>query len=357
MSVRDFIAALPKTDLHLHLVGSASVPTVLELARRYPDAGIPVEADLLARFYTFSDFAHFIDVCHAVDQLVRNPEDVTTLVVGAARDAAASNVRWAELTVTASTQLRAGIDPAALRDALEAGRAIAHSDHGVRLGYIFDIPGEFGLEAADATLGFLRDYAPAGTLAVGLAGLEQAAPRALFARHVERARELGYRAAIHAGESTGPATIWSALRDLQADRIGHGITAIADPDLLTHLAVTGIALEVCPTSNLRTNVVTDPADHPVVALLRAGVTVTLATDDPGMFGTDLCREYEYVAGLAGLGVDGLAQIARAGVRAAFAPEDVKRELMAGINHTLAGAYAPVAESPAGQPAGPPVRAG
>lgn len=162
MPVRDFIAALPKTDLHLHLVGSASVPTVLELARRYPQAGIPVDADALARFYTFTDFPHFIDVYHAVDQLVRTPEDVTSLVVGAARDAAASNVRWAELTVTASTHLHAGIDPAALKDALEAGRAIAHREHGVRLGYIIDIPAEFGLDGADATVGFLRDHAPAG---------------------------------------------------------------------------------------------------------------------------------------------------------------------------------------------------
>jgi aminodeoxyfutalosine deaminase len=339
LPVRDFIAALPKTDLHLHLVGSASVPTVLELARRYPQAGIPVDADALARFYTFTDFPHFIDVYHAVDQLVRTPEDVTSLVAGAARDAAASNVRWAELAVTANTHLHAGIDPAALKDALEAGRAIAYREHGVRLGYIIDIPAEFGLDAADATVGFLRDHAPAGTLAIGLAGLEQAAPRVMFARHVQQARDLGYRAVIHAGESTGPATIWSALRDLKADRFGHGITAVADPDLLTHLALTSIPLEVCPTSNLRTNVVTHPAGHPVAALLRAGVTVTLGTDDPGMFDTHLNREYEYVADLAGLGDDGLAEIARAGVRASFAPDEVRRDLITQINATLTGTYA------------------
>jgi aminodeoxyfutalosine deaminase len=337
LSVHDFISALPKTDLHLHLVGSASVPTVLDLARRYPQAGIPVDADQLARFYTFTDFAHFIDVYHAVDRLVRGPDDVTTLVVGAARDAAASNVRWAELTVTACTHLRAGIDPVALRDALETGREIARSEHGVQLGFIIDIAAEAGLDAADATVGFLRDHAPAGTLAIGLAGLERSAPRSMFARHVEQARELGYRAVIHAGESTGPATIWSALRDLKADRIGHGISAVADPDLVTHLAVTGTPVEVCPTSNLRTNVVTDPDRHPVVALLRAGVTVTLGTDDPGMFDTDLGREYEFVAGQADLGIDGLASIARTGARVSFAPDEVKRELIADINAVLAAA--------------------
>jgi aminodeoxyfutalosine deaminase len=98
--------------------------------------------------------------------------------------------------------------------------------------------------------------------------------------------------------------------------------------------LTGIPLEVCPTSNLRTNVVADPADHPVAALLRAGVTVTLGTDDPGMFDTCLNREYEYVADLAGLRDDDLAEIARAGVRASFAPDDVRRNLIAEINATL-----------------------
>ncbi|GAA3518072.1 adenosine deaminase [Actinocatenispora rupis] len=334
MSLPDVIRALPKTDLHLHLVGSASVPTVLDLARRHPAAGIRPDAEHLRRFYTFTDFAHFIDVYHAVDQLVRTPEDVTALIVGAARDAAANNVRWAELTVTASTHLGVGMDPGALAAAMAAGRETALREHGVRLGFIVDTPAEYGLDAADATTAFLRHHAPPGTVAVGLAGLEQAAPRALFARYVEQGRDLGYRAVIHAGESTGPDAVRSALHDLHADRIGHGIAAVADPELLAHLAHTGTPLEVCPTSNLRTGVVADPARHPVVELLRAGVTVTLGTDDPGMFDTNLCREYGYVARLAGLDAHGVAGIARAGVRASFAPDELKRDLLTEIDATL-----------------------
>jgi aminodeoxyfutalosine deaminase len=133
---RPLIASLPKAELHLHLVGSATVDTVLELARRRPDAGVPTDREQLARFYAFTDFPHFIEVYYAVDRLVREPSDVHALVVGAARDAAASQVRWAEITVTVATHLGAGILAADLRDALEEGRLMAWRDHGVSIGWI-----------------------------------------------------------------------------------------------------------------------------------------------------------------------------------------------------------------------------
>ncbi|MBB5790765.1 aminodeoxyfutalosine deaminase [Jiangella mangrovi] len=292
---------------------------------------MPTDPAALAQFYTFTDFAHFVEVYYTVDRLVREPEDVTALVVGAARDAAVSNVRWMELTVTATTHLRAGIDGSALRDALELGAEIASRDHGVQLGWIIDIPGEFGLDAADATVAFLQDHAPMGTVAIGLAGIERDVPRAQFAWHVDQARDLGYRAVIHAGESSGPESVWSALDDLHADRIGHGIRAVDDQALLTRLARTGVPLEVCVTSNLRTNVVGELATHPVGILLAEGIRVVVATDDPGMFDTDLNTEYEHVAAVTGYGETELAELARAGVRASFAPDSVKERILADID--------------------------
>src|SRR3954465_8098751 len=108
----DFVAALPKVELHVHLVGAASVPTVLELARRHPERGVPTDEPALRDFYEFTDFAHFIDVYTAVNRLVRTGADVTALVVGLARDHAANNVRYAEVTVTPTSHLKSGIDPA-----------------------------------------------------------------------------------------------------------------------------------------------------------------------------------------------------------------------------------------------------
>jgi len=257
-----FIAALPKTELHLHLVGSASVDTVLELARRRPQDEVPTDRGELERFYEFRDFAHFVEVYRAVDRLLRGPEDIVTLVAGAARDAAAANARWVELTVTATTHLWAGIGATELAEALEAGRERARADHGVGVGFIFDIDGEFGARAADNTLVFLRDHAPEGSLAIGLAGRELGVDRAQFAEHVAAARALGYRAAIHAGEYTGPESIAAALDALRADRIGHGIRAVEDRALLARLVREQLPLEVCVTSNLRTRSAPSLEEHP-----------------------------------------------------------------------------------------------
>jgi aminodeoxyfutalosine deaminase len=317
--MNDLIAALPKTDLHLHLVGSASVETVLELAGRHPGAGVPTERSALERFYTFRDFAHFIEVVYAVDRLITTPDDVAALVAGAARDAAACAVRWAEITVTADTHLRAGISGPDLRAALEQGRAVADQDYEVELGWIFDIPGERGIPAADATVAFLRDYAPDGTVAIGLAGPEAGVPRGQFAAHVAQARALGLRSAIHAGETTGPDTIWSALRDLNADRIGHGTSAVQDPALVEHLIQHEVPVEVCVSSNLRTGAVPELAQHPVTTMLDAGITVCPATDDPGMFDTTLDREYQLITDLARLDQQRVCDLAQASVSASSHP--------------------------------------
>src|SRR4029077_12690044 len=148
-----FIDRLPKVELHLHLVGSASVPTVLELRQRHPDgAGVPASAAALAAFYEFRDFPHFSQVYGAVSSLVREPADVAELVCGAARDLAGQNVRYVELTVTPYTFTSAGMPMAELTEALDIAARSARREHGVRMAYIFDIAGEYGGPAAYATL-------------------------------------------------------------------------------------------------------------------------------------------------------------------------------------------------------------
>jgi aminodeoxyfutalosine deaminase len=130
----------------------------------------------------------------------------------------------------------------------------------------------------------------------------------------------------HAGETTGPDTVWEAVRLLGAERIGHGTSAAADPALLTHLADRAIPLEVCPSSNVATRAVATLADHPLRQFVEAGVVVTINSDDPPMFGTTLNREYEIAADLLDLDEAGVADVARAGVAASFAPDDVKARL-------------------------------
>jgi aminodeoxyfutalosine deaminase len=156
-------------------------------------------------------------------------------------------------------------------------------------------------------------------------------PRPQFQPHFDRARAAGLHSVPHAGETTGPETVWEALRLLGAERIGHGTSSAQDPTLLAHLADTGIPLEVCPSSNIATRAVATLEEHPIQAFWNAGVTVTVNSDDPPMFGTTLNREYEIAATLLGLDEAGVADLARAAVRASFAPETVRQGVLAEID--------------------------
>ncbi|MGH3491149.1 MAG: adenosine deaminase [Actinopolymorphaceae bacterium] len=329
--IQSFVADLPKVELHLHLVGSASVETVLELARRHPDAGVPTERAELAEYYEFRDFPHFLDVYGAVSGLVRTGADVVALVVGLARDAARSNVRYAEVTVTVTSHLRAGVEPDELAEALTRGRVLAREDHGVDLNWIFDIAGGEGQGSGWETVAFALRHPPAGLVALGLGGLEVGVGRAQFRRHFTVAREAGLASVVHAGETTGPASVWSTIHDLGAVRIGHGIGAVTDPRLLDHLRERRITLEICPTSNVRTRSVASWDVHPLPRFLDHGVPVTLSTDDPGMFGAELNDEYARAAAVFGLTRVELSEIARAGVRAALCGEAYRERLLAEID--------------------------
>ena len=331
--MRDFIEQLPKVELHVHLVGSASIDTVLELARRHPEHAVPVEREQLRAFYEFTDFAHFIEVYVKVTRLVVTGADITALVVGLARDLAANQVRYAEVTVTPVPHIMLGIDPGELAEALTIGRRLAQEQYCVELAWVFDIAGSLGYDAGVQTAEWTLRHRPEGTVGFGLGGNEVGVPRELYRVPFDMAREGGLHLVPHAGETTGPETIWSALTNLHAERIGHGTSAAQDPNLLAHLAGEGVPVEVCPSSNIRTKAVDSLARHPLPRLLDAGVPVTLATDDPGMFHTDLNREYELVHEHFGLSKGDLADLARAGVRAAFCEADRASALLAEIDAT------------------------
>jgi aminodeoxyfutalosine deaminase len=156
-------------------------------------------------------------------------------------------------------------------------------------------------------------------------------PRAQFKPFFDQARAAGLHSVPHAGETTGPETIWSALTDLGAERIGHGISAAGDPRLMAHLAEHGIPLEVSPTSNLRTRAIASIDEHPLPALVAAGVPVSINSDDPPMFGTTLEGEYAVAARLLGLDASGVADLARAAVRQSFLAPAGKEALLAEID--------------------------
>lgn len=327
-----FIEGLPKAELHVHHVGSASPDTVAELAARYEgDTPVPADPALLADYFTFTDFGHFIEVYLAVVDLLRTPEDLWTLTYDVARDLAAQNVRYVELTCTPYTSIQVGISAEAYCEALEDARRKAEVDFGIAMRWIFDIPGESGVPSADVTLDTALRLRPDGLVGFGLGGPEVGVPRPQFAPHFEQAIAAGLHSVPHAGESTGPESIWDSINHLHAERIGHGIAAAQDPALMAYLAENQITLEVSPTSNVCTRSVPSLAEHPLPTLVAAGVPVTINSDDPPMFGTTLNAEYAIAQDLLGLDDAGVAELARAAARASFADDAVKRDLLAEID--------------------------
>lgn len=320
-----FIAGLPKAELHVHHVGSASPAIVAELAARHPGR-VPSDPDALADYFTFTDFAHFVDLYLSVVDLVRTPEDIWTLTHGIAEELARQQVRYVELTCSPVTNVRAGVPIEAFVEAIEDVRLVADRDLGLTMRWIWDIPGELGLPAGVETLGYALDHGPSTLIGFGLGGPEIGVPRPQFEEVFARARAAGLHSVPHAGETTGPQTIWDAIRLLGAERIGHGTSAVQDAALLAHLAENRIPVEVSPTSNIATRAVATYAEHPLRALVDAGVPVSINSDDPPMFSTTLTTEYGVAAALLDLDEAGVADLALAAVDHSFAPPEVKTSL-------------------------------
>jgi aminodeoxyfutalosine deaminase len=298
---------------------------------------VPVDTHELRRFFEFRDFAHFVEVYLAVVDLIRTDADIRYLTYEVARELAVTQqVRYAELTCTPYTSVLPddpdhGIPIEAYTEAIEDARIAAERDFGIVLRWIYDIPGESGMPAADATLSFATNHRVDALVGFGLGGPEIGVSRPQFKPHFDAARRVGLHSVPHAGETTGPETVWDSLRILGAERIGHGTSSAQDPRLLEHLAQRGIPLEVCPSSNVATRAVASLDEHPIKAFHDAGVTITVNSDDPSMFGTSLNQEYEIAARLLDLDQAGVADLARAGVRASFAPDDLKAALLAEID--------------------------
>jgi aminodeoxyfutalosine deaminase len=329
--LRSFIAGLPKAELHVHHVGSASPRIVAELAERHGDSAVPTDPEALAEYFDFTDFAHFVQLYLSVVDLIRTPEDVRTLTYEIARDMARQQIRYAELTVTPYTSIVRGIPAEAFCEAIEDARTHAGKELGVTLRWIFDIPGEAGLPSAEETLRVATGLQPDGLVAFGLGGPEIGVPRPQFEPYFDAARAAGLHSVPHAGETTGPQTVWDAALVLGAERIGHGTSAVQDPDLVKYLADQGIPLEVCPTSNVATRAVASLDEHPLPAMVEGGLQVTINSDDPPMFGTDLNHEYAVAARLLGLDRNGVADLARAAVRQSFADDRIKAGLLMEID--------------------------
>ncbi len=317
-------ATFPKIELHVHLEGTVRPAALLEIARRN---GVPLPAATigeLEQIYKFRDFPHFLQVWWMTTGALRTERDFRQVVTDYAAEAAAHGAVYLEGIFSPSEPATRGVSYEEVFAGYCDGAQEAWEKHGVRVRLTPDIVRGFPDEAARQTVRHSIAHARRGIVGVGLGGSESEYPPQLYLEAFRLAREAGLGSVPHAGEADAAASVRSAVEVLGADRIRHGIRAADDPGLLRELAARGIVLDVCPTSNLRTGVVADLAEHPLPALLAAGVACTVNTDDPAMFGTDLGAEHA-TAGRIGATPERAYQ---AGVAGALCDEATRADLRA-----------------------------
>lgn len=325
MDIERFLQRMPKVELHVHLEGSMRPHVLLELARRN---GVELPANSeegLRRWFRFTDFGHFVEVYLTCSRALRKPEDFQLMARDFLEAQAAQNVVYTEAHFTISTHIANGANGGEVLDALE--EVIGEGERrGVRLRLIPDIVRSVGPAAADLTLEWALAGRGRGVVAMGLAGMEAGFPNEPYREHFSAAKREGLHAVAHAGEHAGPESIRSVLEVCGAERIGHGVRAVEDPALVEELRDRGIPLEVCPTSNVCLGVFPDLASHSFDRLYRSGVRVSVNSDDPPFFGTDLTGEYLALHRTFGYGPAELAGLALEGLRQSFLPEEEKAGL-------------------------------
>jgi aminodeoxyfutalosine deaminase len=317
------VASLPKADLHLHLEGSIDPGTLLELRKRHGKEGTLAEMEQL---YRYRDFPGFLQAFKTVTEDLQTAEDYELITYQLMKKLKAENVLHAEVYVSVGICLYRQQDFGALFEGLERGRDRGQREFGISLLWIFDAVRQFGAEAARSVFELATTYRDRHVVGIGIGGDEQKAPPELFREVYAYAAESGLRLTVHAGEYAGAESIWGAL-NLRAERIGHGLTAAQDPELVEELATRQIPVEICLTSNLRTGCCTSLAEHPVRNYFDQGVMITLNTDDPAMFGTSLTREYQLAQQAFAFTDEHLRELARNSFEASFLPAERKLQFL------------------------------
>jgi len=322
-ALKDYIRRLPKAELHLHLEGTITPETLVELSRRH-DAE-PLTLAQAQALYQYTDFTGFLMAFKAVTERLRTADDYELITYRMLEKLASQGVVHAEVYVAVGIVYYWGIaefEP--IFAGMEHAREQAEKDFGISMYWIFDAVRHFGVEAAARVFrkaAEMRREHPS-IVGIGIGGDERKGPAEMFRDVYAEARDAGLRLTVHAGEAVGPESIWGAL-NIGAERIGHALTAIYDPELLHLLAERQLPLEICVTSNLKTGCCPRLYDHPVRRYFDAGLMVTLNSDDPTMFGSDLEGEFLLAHEEFAFTEEHLRELAANSIEASFLPPEQK----------------------------------
>jgi adenosine deaminase/aminodeoxyfutalosine deaminase len=334
--IKDFIRRLPKAELHLHLEGAILPSTLAELSAHHDAQPLTLaEAEAL---YQFTDFTGFLNAFKAVTAQLITPEDYELAAWRMMEHLARQGVVHAEVYISVGVIYHWRVHDSASFEpifaALERARERAERELGLSLYWIFDAVRHFSVEEAERVFLKAAELKPAhpSIIGIGLGGDERRTGSVPFRTLFAQAARSGLRLTNHAGETTGPEAIWEALA-IGTERIGHALSVLQDGTLIQELKVRRTPLELCPTSNIRTGVCPSFAAHPLRPLFDLGLNVTLNSDDPAFFGSDLANEYLLAYTEQGFTRDELRHLAANSIRASFLPVEAKSAWLARIDTT------------------------
>ena len=325
MELEAAIRGLPKIEQHVHILGSIRPRTLLSIIEREGlEPPFDSEEDLLAHFQ-YTDFPHFIEIYKGIIDYVCDERYFEQITYEMLESCSKSNVHYVEASFSAVDHTHVGLDFFKMIDAINDGIRRAEQDFPIEANIRIDLVRNFGPERGMEMLDLIEQK-PDNIISVDIGGSEQRFPPKPFAPVYARAKEMGLHLVAHAGEAAGPQSIWDAVSLLNVERIGHGVSAKDDPELLRFLAQKGVVVETCPISNVRTGAVPDIRSHPIRTFIESGISVTVNSDDPSLFHTDMNNEYLQLYQHLHFKLDELFQLSLNGINSSFISDTRKHQL-------------------------------
>jgi adenosine deaminase len=328
--MKKFLVKMNKTEIHLHLEGLISIETVWKLINKNKlhYEGINSKGDIRQKFLikTLDEFLYvFLNI---IQNSIRSAEDVGLLMQDAGEYLKKNNIAYAEIFFAPTKLLEMGLDYKQLIEILTEGAILIKKKYNITVKYIVDVSRTFGVENAMKNLDLAIKHNTSSIIGIGLGGAEEKGPAKDFVRVFDKAKENGLHIVAHAGEDAGPESIWDALTYLKIERIGHGISAMYDEKLMDFLAEKQIPIEICPTSNLFTQkYVKILKEHPVKKFFNKKMKVTINTDDPSLFSTNLINEYSILLAEGVFTKNEIVRLINNTVDSTFLPQEEKNALI------------------------------
>jgi aminodeoxyfutalosine deaminase len=322
VSAEENIKALPKLEQHVHIVGSIKPETLVWLIKK-SGSELPYETvEDLREFYRYRDFSHFIGIYSKVNDTITSESYFEKIAYEMLESQANCNVRHVEAIFSAWDHIRRGLDYGLMLDAINKGIRKAKRDFNISCTLRVDLVRNYGPEVGMKVLDLIEGKKD-NIIAIDTGGSEYGYPPTPYRGCYSRAREMGLHTVAHQGEGAGADYVWECIEALKPERIGHGVAAGSDSTLIHTIAERGISIECCPVSNLMTAVVPTWSLHPIRKFIENGIRVSVNSDDPPMFGTDMNNEYLQLSRNMGFTLDELFRISLNSVETSFLPPEEK----------------------------------